>query len=108
MRQARQKFARSKVLFDEKVMEAVSQTAVEVEQEMSDRHAALEGCLEKLNERDRRMILVRYEPGGSVEEAAQVSGRTVVATYKALSRIRQLLHDCVSCQLDFMEKGVRS
>jgi len=105
VRQARQKFARSKVLFDEKVMEAVSETAVAMEGEISARHEALSLCLRKLNDRDRRMILARYEPGGSVEEAAQISKRTVVATYKALGRIRQLLRDCVTVGLEFEEKG---
>ncbi len=99
VRAARQKFARSKVVFDDTVVEAVSQTAVTMREELSERHEALAGCLQKLHPRDREMIITRYEPGGGVEEAAQRSGRSLQATYKALMRIRKLLHDCVSNQL---------
>ena len=49
--------------------------------------------------RDRELVLTRYEPGSGVEEAAQRSGRSLEAAYKALGRIRKLLHDCVSNQL---------
>jgi RNA polymerase sigma-70 factor (ECF subfamily) len=58
-------------------------------------HTALSSCLQKLNERDRRMILTRYERGSGVERAALVSGRSIQACYKALMRIKQVLHDCV-------------
>src|SRR5882757_4953413 len=64
-----------------------------------DRHEALAGCLQKLHARDRELVLTRYEPGSGVELAAQRSGRSLEAAYKALGRIRKLLHDCVSNQL---------
>ncbi|MEM9161189.1 MAG: sigma-70 family RNA polymerase sigma factor [Verrucomicrobiota bacterium] len=106
VKEARKKFARSKVVFDEKVLEAVSETATEMEKENGARHEALSACLQKLNERDRRMVLARYERGGTIEEAARTSGRTVAAAYKSLARIRQLLQDCVSLRVDLQEKGM--
>ena len=99
VRASRQKFARSKVVFDDKVLEAVAHTAATMTEEISDRHEALNNCLQKLHARDRDMIVSRYEPGGGVDEAAKASGRSLVATYKALGRIRKLLLDCVSNQL---------
>jgi DNA-directed RNA polymerase specialized sigma24 family protein len=63
------------------------------------RHEALSRCLQKLHARDRELVLTRYEPGCGVEHAAQRSGRSLEAAYKALGRIRKLLHDCVSHQL---------
>ncbi|MBI2950001.1 MAG: sigma-70 family RNA polymerase sigma factor [Verrucomicrobia bacterium] len=99
VRAARQKFARAKVVFDDAVLEAVAKTAVEMTPELSERHEALAKCLEKLHPRDRELIITRYEPGGGVEAAAQRTGRTIVAAYKALARIRKLLQDCVSLQL---------
>jgi RNA polymerase sigma-70 factor (ECF subfamily) len=95
VRAARQKFARAKVIFNDEVMEAVSHTAATMAEEISPMQAALAQCLTKLNERDRRMILTRYERGSGVERAAMVSGRTLQAAYKALMRIKQVLHDCV-------------
>jgi RNA polymerase sigma-70 factor (ECF subfamily) len=95
VRAARQKFARSKVIFSDEVMEVVAHTAESMQDENNAMHTALASCLQKLNERDRRMILTRYEPGSGVERAALVSGRSTQAAYKALMRIKQVLHDCV-------------
>jgi len=99
VRRARQKFARSKVVFDDAVVEAVAHTAAELRDEMDHRHEALAHCLQRLHPRDRDLVLTRYEPGSGVEEAAQRSGRTIEAAYKALGRIRKLLADCVSHRL---------
>src|SRR4051794_4464524 len=99
VRYSRQKFARSKVVFDQTVLDAVAQTAVVLAPELDARHEALAVCLQKLNPRERDFILTRYEPGSGVEEAARRSGRSLDAAYKALTRIRKLLFDCVSHQL---------
>jgi RNA polymerase sigma-70 factor (ECF subfamily) len=99
VRRARQKFARSKVLFNQDVVDSIAQTAAEMIPEMSARHQALAHCLQKLPARDRELVLTRYEPGCGVELAAQRSGRSLEAAYKALGRIRKLLFDCVSHQL---------
>ncbi|MFL3657845.1 MAG: sigma-70 family RNA polymerase sigma factor [Opitutales bacterium] len=100
VRQSRQKFARSKVVFDEAVMESVSRTAIALAPELDQRHVALEHCLGKLNDRDRIMILTRYERGHGVAEAASQSGRSLNAAYKALARLRNLLFDCVTNRLE--------
>jgi RNA polymerase sigma-70 factor (ECF subfamily) len=99
VRAARKKFATAKVIFNEDVLEVISQTRLEMEEELDDRHHALSTCLKKLNERDRRMILVRYESGHNVKAAAQACGRTIQGAYKALTRIRKTLHDCVSLEV---------
>ena len=100
VRRARQKYARSKVVFDDDVVEAISHTAVNMIPKLDGRHDALAHCLAKLHPRDRDLLLTRYEPGaGGVEAAAQRSGRSMEAAYKALARLRKLLHDCVSQRL---------
>lgn len=99
VRYSRQKFARSKVVFDQDVLDAVAHTASTMTTEIDERHEALSHCLHKLPGRDRELVLTRYEPGNGVEEAAVRSGRSLEAAYKALSRIRKLLLDCVTHQL---------
>jgi len=99
VRYARQKFARSKVIFDQDIVDAIAQTAGSMATELDDRHVALSDCLHRLPARDRELLLVRYEPDGGVEEAARRSGRTVQTAYKALARLRKLLLDCVSTRL---------
>ncbi len=103
IRRARQKYARSKVVFDQEVVDAIAETAVEMVPELDSRHAALAHCLQKLPPRDREMILLRYEPGAGVEEAAARAGRSMEAAYKSLARIRRLLMDCVTHRLSMEE-----
>jgi len=99
IRYSRQKFARSKVVFNDEVLAAVGQTAGEMALELDERHDALALCLQKLAPRDRELVLTRYEPGGGVAEAARRSGRSMDAAYKALNRLRKLLQDCVTHEL---------
>lgn len=99
VRRARQKFARSKVVFNQEVVDAIAETAAELAPQMSARHEALAKCLQKLHPRDRELLMTRYEPGSGVELAAQRSGRSLEAAYKALARQRKLLLDCVTHQL---------
>jgi RNA polymerase sigma-70 factor, ECF subfamily len=99
IRYSRQKFARSKVVFDQNVVDAVAQTVGTMAPELDARHEALAQCLRKLYPRDRELVLTRYEPGCGVEAAARRSGRSLPAAYKALTRIRKVLFDCVTHQL---------
>lgn len=99
IRYSRQKYARSKVLFDQELLDSVAHTAAELAPELDSRHEALARCLQKLPNRDREMVLTRYEPGNGVEQAARASGRSLEAAYKALTRIRKSLYDCVTNQL---------
>ena len=99
IRYSRQKFARSKVVFNQEIVDAVAQTASTMAKELDSRHEALGNCLQKLHPRDRDLLLVRYEPGGGVQEAARRSGRTLQTAYKALARLRKLLLDCVTTKL---------
>ncbi len=99
IRYSRQKFARSKVIFDDEVLAKVALTAGEMAVELDERHEALAGCLQKLAARDRELVLTRYEPGSGVAEAAKRSGRSMDAAYKALNRLRKLLYDCVTNEL---------
>src|SRR6185295_6432272 len=99
IRYSRQKFARSKVIFDDDLLESVAHTASTMREELDDRHVALASCLQKLPVRDRDLVLIRYEPGCGVAEAAERTGRSMDAAYKALNRLRKLLHDCVTNEL---------
>src|SRR5437879_3738648 len=47
VRAARQKFARSKIVFDDDVLESVAHTAATMHGEVSDRHEALARCLKR-------------------------------------------------------------
>ncbi len=100
VRRAKQKYARSKLVFGEEALAAVAATAAELVPELDARREALQHCLQKLHPRDREFVLLRYESAQGVEEAAQRVGRSMFAAYKALNRIRKLLFDCVSQRLE--------
>src|SRR5437660_7627133 len=63
VRYSRQKFARSKVVFDQEILDVVAKTATQLAPVLDARHEALAICLHKLNPRDRDLIITRYEPG---------------------------------------------
>ena len=56
VRAARKKYATSKVVFNQEVLDVISQTRTQMEDEFDVRHEALSRCLQKLNDRDRRMV----------------------------------------------------
>lgn len=95
----RKRFTRSRLLFSDDLLAAVADRALEMTPELDDRRQALEECMKRLEERDRRMVTARYEPGGDARRAAAQSGRTIPATYKALYRIRKALFDCVTLRM---------
>jgi RNA polymerase sigma-70 factor (ECF subfamily) len=99
VRAARTVFARSKRMLSENVMQLIAGTAESMQEELGARGEALEVCLQKLPPRDRELITARYQQGVSVEEAARRNGRSLEAAYKALMRIRRVLHECVSRQV---------
>jgi RNA polymerase sigma-70 factor, ECF subfamily len=99
VRAARTKYARSKVVFNDDVLEALSATASALHDDLNERGEALTHCLEKLPPRDRQLVLARYEHGATVADAAERSGRSIETAYKALMRIRKLLFDCVTHRL---------
>src|SRR5512136_1701311 len=77
IRYSRQKFARSKVIYQQEIVDALARTAATMQEELDDRHEALARCLNKLHPRDRELVLTRYEPGCGVPEAARRSGRSL-------------------------------
>jgi RNA polymerase sigma-70 factor (ECF subfamily) len=56
---------------------------------------ALERCLKKLPRGQRDLIDAAYAPGARIDEMARASGRTPMALYKVLHRLRMTLADCI-------------
>src|SRR5205809_2567564 len=61
VRYSRQKYARSKVIFDQDIVDVVAQTAGAMVDELDERHEALAICLQRLHPRDRGLLIARYE-----------------------------------------------
>lgn len=59
----------------------------------------LRECMAKLTQRNRQLLAIRYFQDSSIDDAAARVGRSVEATYRALSRIRLALRSCLSLDL---------
>jgi RNA polymerase sigma-70 factor (ECF subfamily) len=59
------------------------------------RLAYLAGCVEKLPDEQRQLVQRYYLQNKTVEQLAELGGRTIAACYKALERARRLLQECV-------------
>ncbi len=86
---------KSPQLLDKELMDRLTAIQTTESSYFEERHQALMGCLQRLQFRDREMTRQRYEVGISVPELAAAYGIGVDAVYKALSRIRATLLDCV-------------
>jgi RNA polymerase sigma-70 factor (ECF subfamily) len=92
----RKKKQRDRLEFSPAFLDAVAQEAATVADRLEQRSQALAGCIAKLPDVQREMLRLRYSDGLSIETIAKQVDRTVEAVYRALSRIRQALHACVS------------
>ena len=91
---------RERVRFGEEFVNAVADEAMAMGEELDDMRWALTSCMEKLLEKDRRVIEERYREGATTRSAADSLGRSVDAVYKALGRVRKQLLECIQRELN--------
>lgn len=91
----RRSMARSPLVFSDKLAEQLAEATGSIVADDADRQQALEGCLQKLDQAKRELILKVYQPGVTVREYAQQSARSEQAIYKSVQRLRQKLLMCV-------------
>jgi RNA polymerase sigma-70 factor (ECF subfamily) len=87
---------RRKQYFSDSLLDAI---AVTYQHEPSERHKdrldALSCCVEKLSERDRKLLEQCYAVDRDYQKIAEEEGKTIAAIYKAISRVRRSLYLCV-------------
>lgn len=86
--------ARDRHTFGDEVFELLSQTVVNHSSSLEAERRALDLCLKKLPEDQRQIIQNAYAPGVKIDQLANRMGRTAMALYKTLHRIRLMLMDC--------------
>ncbi len=82
-------------VFDDALLGQVADAATKSSRKIGGQQAVLRECMEKLSDRERRMVTERYGPGGSVQQIAATVGRSVGAISQMLYRIRLGLLECV-------------
>ena len=86
---------RSKLVFGEKVLTLLAEQAAAVGARADEIMDALESCTEKLPEKDRDLLRLRFEPGNTNRSVALAVGRSEGAVSRSLSRLYDNLLDCI-------------
>ena len=92
------KKGREKLVFSETLLERFELALVQSHQQ-DERQAALARCLEKLPEKSRRLIELRYESETSMQHVADALNSTAASVRVMLFRIRNQLAQCVKAEL---------
>ena len=86
--------ARDRHLFGDEVFDLLAQTVLEQADTLEAERRALDVCLQKLPEAQRQLVQTAYAPGVKIDQFARELGRTAMALYKTLHRIRLTLMEC--------------
>jgi RNA polymerase sigma-70 factor, ECF subfamily len=91
------RYHRNRVTFSNELMASMERHfAASTLASMDPRREALHHCINRLDDRRRRLIELRYSSGFSIEKIAEVVGKSVAATKGGLFRVRRLLEQCVT------------
>lgn len=81
------------------VMAELTERRLREHERLVERQDALNNCLDKLTEKQRDLVHLCYGSETSMKTVAKERGQSPDSVYKALQRIRDLLHDCVQRSL---------
>ncbi len=81
--------------FRRAVLEKLARDSAEMDGSLDDQRDALVRCIQKLPEKDRHLIRLRYGQDATPRGVADQLGRSVDAVYKSLRRVRHALLGCV-------------
>jgi RNA polymerase sigma-70 factor, ECF subfamily len=91
----RRDLGRERMVFDEQLLADIAVEAQEQSRQAGEYPSALDDCLAELPELQRRLILERYGPDGSLKQVAESLGRTPTSLAVSLHRVRRALLECV-------------
>ncbi len=90
---------RDRLDFSEDFLRAVADEVESSADRLEQRERLLHECVAKLPTDHRDALNLRYQENLSLEDMATRLGRTVGALYRLLSRVRAVLHECVTKNL---------
>jgi RNA polymerase sigma-70 factor (ECF subfamily) len=96
----RKHYHKTKVVFDDAVLQQVESAYTEIELEVPEIRRALDTCVERLQKRARQLMELRYMHGMKPAEIADRVGMTANSVSQALFRMRQALSDCIRARMD--------
>ena len=93
------KKGRDRHVFGDDLLMHLADEAVEMADQFAEERKALDLCLQKLPADQRSLVEAAYAPNTRMDELATRLGRTAMAVYKSLHRIRMMLIDCTRREL---------
>ena len=97
---ALEKRSRERPAMDAELVDLIDATCAESQPARADRYLdALVHCRDRLPERSRRLLAMRYEEEISGQEIADRLGRPINTVYVTLTRLHRALEECVRAQL---------
>jgi RNA polymerase sigma-70 factor (ECF subfamily) len=90
---------RERLVFSDTLLDQLADALVVRQPHITARQAALERCVEKLPEKSRRMLNLRYVEEAPVERVAAELKSTAGSVRVMLFRIRNLLAECIRGEL---------
>lgn len=101
----RRKTKRDPLPLSEELMEKLSDRVAELTDHQQLRREALESCLHRLPGDHRRLILLRYQEELEIDTIAEKLSTTSGAVYRALSRLRFGLVECVRGRVEQLRES---
>jgi RNA polymerase sigma-70 factor, ECF subfamily len=91
-------------LLDDDVLEILAEEQVQEDERLEAQLRILSGCLEKLPQKERRLLQVRYDGRATVAQIAQETGSLAETLYRVLHRVRKKLLHCIERRLAMEER----
>ena len=92
----RKKQSKNRLFLSQKVYEKVAQELLNAENGSDNRKNALQGCLKKLKESDRKLLSMHYEDRLSYQKIAEQLDLSKSGIYKVMARIHTNLQRCIN------------
>lgn len=86
---------RDRLVFRDSVIELLVEAASDAVGQQDEQRAAVEMCLERFDDDERRLVLSVHAPGDSIVRIAEETGDKARRLYSRLNALRSLLAECV-------------
>ncbi len=88
----------SEVYFSEEVIASIEKHC-DVFEKTDQRVEVLENCMQKLSDKDKELLKLKYVEDMTIKEVAEKKSRSIHGMYKVMARIHTTLEDCVRFNL---------
>ena len=88
-----------RLLADEQVLDQLAERRLQEDPALEERRTVLRGCLERLPDKERRLVEEVYSGDRSMKQIADGASQSPNAVYKHLRRIRAVLYECAKRKL---------